>query len=145
MTEVDDQGLSPEERLASLGIPRKNIRVALDILRAVTLAEDLAEEFKRRHYTCDKEQFLLPMFRPLYQGDQAIRASVLGQLAQTGIPEEVIEKYIIGYSNQPYMILHFQHQDIDPEAREALIGQVAQTMLDTLRQYLGFRLLPQSD
>ena len=138
MTEGDNSGLSPEAKLARLGISEKSIGERMDILRVAISPEDLGREFRVRRLSCDIEQFLLPIFRPLYQMDEEIRRSVSDKLSRTGIPEAVIEQYILNYGDQPYMILHFEHEDIGLEVREGFIDRSQQVMLDALRAYLGF-------
>jgi hypothetical protein len=139
MTEAKVNGQSPEEKLLALGIPEKNIADNVTILRSVSSSEELREEFKKRRLTCDEEQFLLPMFRPLYQRDLGVRKTALEQLAESEIPEDVINDYFVDYGDQPYMILHLktENNELDEKAKERLIGQAKQVMLNTLKNHLG--------
>ncbi|MDO8621419.1 MAG: hypothetical protein Q7R31_04045 [Candidatus Levybacteria bacterium] len=138
MAEARINGQSSEEKLLALGIPEKNIADNVVILRAVSSSEELIKEFRKRRFNCDEEQFLLPMFRPLYQRDLEVRKATLAQLIGLEIPEDVINDYFVAYGDQPYMIFRFKNKVLDDKTKDGLIEQAKQIMLNALKSHLGF-------
>lgn len=138
MTEAKVNGQNPEEKLLALGIPEKNIASDIAILRMASSPEGLLEELKKRGLNCDEEQFLLPMFRPLYQRDLEIRKTISTQLVGLQIPENIINDYFIAYGDCPYIHLRLRENELDEKAKEVLIEKARLVMLNTLRNYLGF-------
>lgn len=140
MTEARMDGQSPEQKLLTLGIPEKNIASSIAVLRIASSLKKLTGEFINRGFHCDEEQFLLPMFRPLYQREFRVRKATLEQLAESGIPEKVINDYFVNYGDQPYMILCLtaENNGLNEDAKDKLIEQAKQVMLTVLRDHLGF-------
>lgn len=127
---------TPEEKLSSLGV-NKYISDTLAVLKAASTPEDLVREIVSRKWTCDEEQFLLPMLRPLYLRDPGVKQAVLNDPSFSGIPTDVINIYFTDLGNQPYLPFHLGHQEIDIEKRKAFIEAARKTMLSTMRSYLG--------
>ncbi len=128
---------TPEEKLSSLGVTNKDISATLTVLKEASTPNDLVRGIVSRKWTCDEEQFLLPMFRPLYLRDPDVKQAVLNDLSSSGIPTDVINIYFTDLGNQPYLPFHLGHQEIDVGKRKVFIEEAKRTMLSTMRAYLG--------
>lgn len=62
--EQETKSADPRALLQSLGLLTAE---DIEILSKAQTIEGLRKEFRDRDMTCDAEQYLLPMFRPLYQ------------------------------------------------------------------------------
>lgn len=147
MTNRFDRGISPNgprEKLLKLGVPAEYVDLRLDVLTKAATLDDLRREFHERHFTCDEEQFLLPMFRPAFVSDSNLRKQVLDQLEQTGIPRRLIRRYLTRMGNQPYVLFHLGYEEsFSREVRVKFTDTAQQVILDGLKNYLGLTLQPQ--
>lgn len=135
---------SLEAKLIGLGFPKDGIQEDVEIFTKVLTPRDLEEELRERRYTCDVEQYLCPRFRVLYNSNQEVRERVGKELGSLGIPLQVANDYFTDFGNQPYMILHFTHEEIPLDVREKFIGKAEEVMLQLVREHLGVARLKQS-
>lgn len=126
-----------ESKLTGLGVTASNLSAAVEIFGNARTVNDLLAEFQERHYTCDVEQYLCPLFRVLYHNNRDVREAVNGELSSLGVPVDTVRSYFTEFGDQPYLPLHFQHQEIPLEVRDKVIAKAQDLMLNSLRKHLG--------
>lgn len=130
-----------EEKLADLGCDEREQRLYTELISQASTPEELKREMGKRHFSCDTEQFLLPIFRKLYQQDENFKSEAIGELKGLGIPEDIIDTYFTKMGNQPYLPFRLgdkEFQHIPSEARYQFTLAARETMLRKLRLYFGF-------
>lgn len=136
MDEQKEVSASPREMLEALLSP-EFVKKEVDVLAHAATPDDLTREFNARHYTCDAEQFLFPLFRPLYEQLPEVQADTMAELESSGLPPELIYRYLTAMGDQPYVVLALRRGDIPPDTRIKLSGEVRRVMFDTLKRKLG--------
>lgn len=137
MNEPDRIIVDPAVRLAAYGVPEWRIKFCRDILAEASTPEELKKKLADLHTTIDWSQALMPVFRPLYQKEPAIRDNVQQALTTTAISGVIIDEYF-NSGDQPYLVFHLRHEaDIPLEDRECFNTSAAQVVLNTVKFYLG--------
>lgn len=148
MTSRYDRGISPHgprEQLLALGLSEEFVDGSIEVLSIASSLKDLREEFNKRHLSCDKEQFLLPVFRPIYQTNPQVKEGVLQALAAHGIDIGLADRYLTEMTDQPYLYIRIAHEgEFDRETVDTLVDTTQQVMFDTVRTFLGFTKPPQT-
>ena len=126
-----------EAKLIGLGFPKKGIQADVDIFMKVKSISDLENEITTRHYTGDVEQYLLPRFRVLYERTPEVRERVSKELGNLGVPANLVGAYFTEWGNQPYLLLHFTHEEIPLDARKKFVSKAQEVMLQLVREHVG--------
>lgn len=135
-----ERELSAHDILGSQGFPANFLSESIDVLSVSETVDDLRRQFVTRRYGCDTEQFLLPLYRPLYQALPQVRSEAQEALTGLGVAPELIDRYITEFDDQPYIILGFEHGDqFTDESINMFIHKTRDVMLSSLRS----QLLPQ--
>ncbi len=128
---------SPREILEAL-LPKSLVDERVDVLTHAATLEDLTREFHARDFTCDREQFLFPLFRPLYEQFPKVQEATLAELESTGLSRELLHQYLTAMGNQPHVILALTHgQQVPADARVRLMEETQRVMFEALRRQLG--------
>ncbi len=125
--------INPKALLDSLGLPKEYFQNLSQSLSQAETLEDL------RTGTLDVDQFLLPAFRPLYEQIPQVKEKVLLELAQTGVPPEMIDKYLIQSGNQPVFVFVYKHKAgeiLDQEILRNFFEASRRCMFSTLKSVL---------
>ena len=128
----------PGEILAAQNFPSGFIEQGIEVLSLAPTMEDLYIQFRRRGFGTDAYQFMLPLFRPLYLEMSEVKETVHKELADTGVPMDLIDAYITSMGDQPHIILPFSPQrgSLPWESLSLLINRAKEVMLSTLRTQL---------
>lgn len=123
--------------LRSQGYKHGYVEDAISALQASKSMVDLVRQFNVRHWNCGEEQFLLPLFRPLYLHMPEVRQIAVKTLGDAGFPEEVTEEFIVNSGNDPSLLFRLKYEDrFSSEAHETLRSISNTLMFDTLREKL---------
>lgn len=126
--------MDAKQKLLALGCKEEVVEGRWQILVASKTLEDLAQQIRENHLSCDIEQFLFPIFRPLYK--DKIKEKVNTELVQSGFDEIPPEKYLTKMGNQPYVSLALDYEHL-LDKRDKLRRAAQQSMFDVLKEYLG--------
>lgn len=138
MTELDKTLGDPTTRLLAYGIPEWRIKLCTELLTIASTSEELDAELGKRHTTIDWSQALMPMFRSIYQNEPDIQSKVQKVMATAGLSVEIINEYFIELGDQPYLAFHLTYDDKIPvKTRSCINALAAQTIVDTVKSYLG--------
>ena len=112
-----------------------------DYVRTLSQAgniEELREIFRARDITYDVEQYLLPIFRPLYQQDPAVRERALKKLDGIGVPPEKIDLYFINSGDQPGFVFAYKHggKNLRGDTLGRFYGAARECIFTTLKEVL---------
>lgn len=125
------------EELVSLGVPAKYVDDVITVLSKTVAYEDLKEEFRPRKWQCNGEQFLMPVFKPLYLANPHIREEVMQQLCgQEGITKEVVDELVHG-SSPGFAARH--DEDMTREEIIGFITEIPIAIFEVTKNYLGLK------
>lgn len=128
----------PRINLIQYGVPKTHIKWCLNILPTVSSAEELDKELRGRGTPTDDEQFLMPVFRPLFTQDPTVREAVLRRLGGLGVTQDMIQEYFTASGNHPSLVFHLNHEEtIGLRFRERFTDAARSTIFDTVKSYLG--------
>lgn len=135
---------SPREMLEALLSP-EFVAAQADVLAHATTPEDLLTEFRARRYTCDTEQFLLPLFRPLYEQLPEVQTETLSELEKTGVPREFINRYLTAMGDQPYVVLGLLYFEQAPKnGWPPFTNEARRVMFETVKRQLAIPIVSES-
>jgi len=107
---------------------------------AICEAQSLAElDPLRRHVmrASDLEQFLLPIFRPLYQRLEGFRERVLQYMGPQPLNAEEIDEYFTSLDDQPYILAGSKYKERGiREWGDAFGDKTREVMFISLKQTL---------
>lgn len=135
---------SRRDNLILLGVKLKKVNEVIDFLAVSSDATILLEELGNNHRKCDVEQFLLPVFRPLYLSDSKVRKSVQERLSNQGqVPIDMMNQYLAEFDEHPHFTSRFDYGDkLGEEAVDRFVITVREVVFDTLKSYLGLSPKP---
>lgn len=113
---------------------------SLEILSITQTIEDLRKEIRARNMTCDAEQFLLPLFRPLYKQIPEFRERVLRGLELTGVSSEMIDLYFTRSGDQPGFVFNYKHKAgeiLGPETLHTFLTASRECVFSSLKEVLN--------
>ncbi len=138
MPEPDKTSIDPVVKLMAYDVPEWRIRSCTEILTQVSTPEELDKMLGKQHKTIDWSQLLMPVFRPIYQREPEIRSRIHQALVETGISTAMMDEYFTELGDQPYLVFHLKYEyQIPLKVREHFNDSAAQTVLDTVKSYLG--------
>jgi len=126
--------MNAKQKLLALGCEENVVEGRWQILVTSKTLEDLAQQIIKNHLSCDIEQFLFPIFRPLYKDKTKEKVNM--ELVQSGFDEIPPEKYLTGMGNRPYVILATGYEHLW-EKRDKLRTAAQQSMFGVIKEYLS--------
>jgi len=123
---------------------RDKVNDVYDFLFVSSNVENLSEELGNNHRKCDVEQFLLPVFRPLYLSDSKVRKSVQERLSSQGkVSIDMVNQYLTEFDEHPHFTSRFDYGGkLGEEAVDKFVSTVREVVFDTLKSYLGLSPKP---
>ncbi len=130
----------PRKILELEGFGADRIAEVIDVLSSAPTLDRLREEFENRGITLNADQYLLPVFTPLYRELPQIREGILQQLTKPPITPALAEEYLIASGNLPFATFFFRHRELnlDPEFRKTFANSAREVVLHTLRGTFSF-------
>jgi len=129
---------TPKEKLIALGGTESDALTYEEIMQKVSTVKELELEFGERHFACDVEQFLLPVFSVLYQQDNQVREAVKAELRGFDFSDDTIDRYFTAMGTQPYLslALDFAYANVSPETKSRFSDAAREAIFRNFKTYL---------
>ena len=133
--------MSPQEAFAAEKLDPVFVEQTTEVLRQTSTLIDLIQQFRERRFACDIEQFLLPLFRPLYKHTLGVRELTQTQLGGLGLTSALVDEYFTNMGDQPYIVLCLKYEgQIPPDTSDRFISEAQRLIFTRVKEQLGSKI-----